>query len=127
MTHNNVLNAAAAGVRATASYNVNSRSEEKNIRNTSLFGGWNTSYSMEYVEYEWNTCVIQASGRSFGVRGIRIHIVGPASCATSARPRPSSDPTSDRPRPTPGISSISVRISVIFEVDPRFPHAGFRQ
>jgi hypothetical protein len=31
---------------------------------------------MEYVEYEWNTCVIQAAGRSFGIRGIRIPHVG---------------------------------------------------
>ena len=54
----------------------NSRSEEKNVRNTCLFGGWNTTYSMIYVEYEWNTCVIQAAGRSFGIRGILIPHVG---------------------------------------------------
>ena len=31
---------------------------------------------LEYVEYEWNMCVIQAAGRSFGIRGIRIPHVG---------------------------------------------------
>ena len=31
---------------------------------------------MEYVEYGWNTGGIQASGRSFGIRGKRIQTVG---------------------------------------------------
>ena len=57
-------------------YSLNSRSEENFIRNTSIFGAWNTAYSMEYVEYGWNTARIQASGRSFGIRGKRIHTVG---------------------------------------------------
>ena len=55
---------------------MNSRSEENFIRNTSIFGAWNTAYSMEYVEYGWNTGGIQASGRSFGIRGKRIQTVG---------------------------------------------------
>ena len=33
------------------SYMRNSRSEEKKLRNTCRFGGWNTTYSMEYVDW----------------------------------------------------------------------------
>ena len=68
--------AARSAEKNSSSYDLNSRSEENFIRNTSIFGAWNTAYSMEYVEYGWNTGGIQASGRSFGIRGKRIHRVG---------------------------------------------------
>ena len=68
------------------SYCLNSRSEENFIRNTSIFGAWNTAYSMEYVEYGWNTGGIQASGRSFGIRGKRIQTVGPYRVGVQSEP-----------------------------------------
>ena len=43
-------------------YCLNSRSEENFIRNTSIFGAWNTAYSMEYVEYGWNTAEYRPLG-----------------------------------------------------------------
>ena len=76
-------NAVHAGERGRESYCVNSRSEENFIRNTSIFGAWNTAYAMEYVEYGWNTGGIQASGMSFGIRGKRIHTVGRESLSLS--------------------------------------------
>ena len=35
---------------------------ENFIRNTSIFGAWNTAYSMEYVEYGWNTAEYRPLG-----------------------------------------------------------------
>merc|ERR1711965_379203 len=43
-------------------YCVNSRSEENFIRNTSIFGAWNTAYSLEYVECGWNTAEYRPLG-----------------------------------------------------------------
>ena len=43
-------------------YCLNSRSEENFIRNTSILGAWNTAYSMEYVEYGWNTAEYRPLG-----------------------------------------------------------------
>ena len=49
------VDGASPHARPVRPYVVNSRSEENFIRNTSIFGAWNTAYSMEYVEYGWNT------------------------------------------------------------------------
>ena len=46
----------------TGPYCLNSRSEENVIRNTSILGAWNTAYSMEYVEYGWNTAEYRPLG-----------------------------------------------------------------
>ena len=56
--------------RVSKAYCLNSRSEENFIRNTSIFGAWNTAYSMEYVEYGWNTGGMRAQlqNRAFLVR-----------------------------------------------------------